>query len=225
MLPAPSFSEEPLLILSNACGYHAFLACTGTAFPLLAILTTTACTYPASYALPSSLPVHVLAGSCSSCGPPPPLPRRRERLVQMPFISRGVHPTSYKLVWGLVVEYGPAPDTLPARPIGACRCFPASSLAARCFSPHLSQRSRRLSYLMPMGTMPSSPVLAPVTRHPHDDCLHLSRLTRIYIFLSFISSLGTFILEVVWGTLSLWNMALPLTRSRLGRLVLPMLPS
>merc|ERR1719217_115639 len=107
--------------------------------PLLAILPTTACTYPASHAFTSSCRSSLLSGSCSSCGPPPPLPRRRERLVQMPFISRGVHPTSYKLVWGLVVEYGPAPDTLPARPIGACRCFPASSLAARCFSPHLSQ--------------------------------------------------------------------------------------
>merc|ERR1719310_24365 len=92
--------------------------------------------------------------------------------------------SSYILQVGLGTRCGiwPCPCHAPGSADWRCRCFPASSLAARCFSPHLSQRSRRLSYLMPMGTMPSSPVLAPVTRHPHDDCLHLSRFIRITIF-------------------------------------------
>merc|ERR1719217_1490409 len=194
--------------------------------PLLAILTTTACTYPASYAFHLPFPFTFLLVLALPVGRPRPCPAAESVWFRCRS-SLGasiLHPTSW--FGDSVVEYGPAPDTLPARPIVvADASHPAISLAARRVQPHLSQRSRRLYYLMPLGTMPSSPVLAPVTRHPHDDCLHLSRLTRIYIFLSFISSLGTFILEVVWGTLSLWNMALPLTRSRLGRLVLPSLPS
>merc|ERR1719217_1031061 len=197
MLLAPSFSEEPPLILSKALWVPCLSRLHWHGLP--------------AYNSPSSRRLLALI---------PPHTHLRLRVIHLSGRS------SYKLVWGLVVEYGPAPDTLPARPIVvADASHPAISLAARRVQPHLSQRSRCLSYAMPVSTMPSSPVLAPVTRHPHDDCLHLSRLTRIYIFLSFISSLGTFILEVVWGTLSLWNMALPLTRSRLGRLVLPLLPS
>ena len=95
--------------LISCLGYHAFLA--RMWHRLLALLLAPRHPHDDRLRLSRYIRIHIFP--FTSCRfllflwPPLPLPRRRERLIQMPFISRGR--SSYKWVSGLVVEYGPCP--------------------------------------------------------------------------------------------------------------------